>query len=133
MEKIFVTDDKEVIAAFYKLCKGEVEDIEEALSIEFPFEDGSYHSDYDFTNLSEDKYNELAEKEKQVIDTSGDKFRKCENDLGYLSDSYIGFPEHYPALLVAVFEKSFDRTGDCETRIAEYVYLSDFNGGKNGI
>ena len=64
---------------------------------------------------------------------AGDKFRKCENDLDYLSDSYVGFPEHYPALLVTAFEKSFDRTGNCEIRIAEYVYLSDFNGGKNGI
>lgn len=38
-------------------------------------------------------------------------------------------PEMYPAMVVYVFEKSFDRCGDTETQLCEYVYLSEFTDG----
>jgi len=79
--------------------------IEEFLGIEFAFEDGTWFSWDDVDSVDEDqpiRYDLWKHREETSL------------------------PEQYPCLVVYSFTDSFDRLGNYEIYMFEYVYLTDF-------
>ena len=102
--KIFVTSDQEMIDLW---ADEDVYHVEETLGIEFPFADGTYHSDVNFTETPEFD-------ENQPVDRT--KFRR-------LPDCKL--PESYPCCVVRFYENTFDRMGSIKIDLFEIVYPED--------
>ncbi len=103
MQKILVRNEKEFLALFKDW---EFTEVEKFLDIEFPFADGTYHSD-DAEDMDED----------QPVDYKSGKHRKNEDAC---------FPQHYPAVVLMIHDKDYDRHGTIEVQVLEFVYRKDF-------
>ncbi len=102
MNKTLVQSDMEVVELLLDSSGDDFHWVENQLGIEFPFMDGTFQSD---DNCDE----------TQNVDT--ESYRVTDPGM---------FPESYPCVVVHTFEKSFDRTGQVEISLFEFVYLTDF-------
>lgn len=108
MIKKLVHSSQELIDYLLKDLYFEVHEVESVLGVEFPFENGSYHSSF---------FEGEAVDESQKVDTSN--FRVAEND--YMT----GLPKQFPA--VVVIEKFGNGRGDDFNYLEMmYIYQSDF-------
>lgn len=103
MEKVLVNSESEFMKIF---SDWDTQDIEHFLGIEFPYEDGTFQSDY----WKGQKINE----DQEVVTSS---YRKEEDSL---------FPEEYPCVVIHWFENTFDRFGNVTFKVMEFVYQKDF-------
>jgi hypothetical protein len=113
MKRKVVRSESEVVKLTTKLLRKQgsaVEEIEQTLGVEFPFKDGTYHSEMD--QQPEDK---VVEWESQDVDF--DKYRKVKEGF---------FPKTYPAVMLWCVENDFDRFGPVNFRMFEFVELTDF-------
>lgn len=112
MNKTLIKSEKDYVNFFVDFVDNDIdmsfEAIESLLGIEFAFEDGNFPNDI---------FNDIEINEDQDIDTG--VYRKREDCL---------FPEHYPCVMVYHIENEWDRFGDVEFRMFEFVYLQDFKG-----
>jgi hypothetical protein len=106
MEKKLLRSEKDLIEFFLK----ELGDLimEEVLKIEFPFEDGSYHSEPP-DNIEDEEYDAW-----EVQPTRTDKFRTTE---------YSMVPEQYPCVVVFSY---LEYSNHNIHYMIEYVYPKDF-------
>lgn len=97
-------------ASIRLISNDSVEDMEHELGIIFADMNGKYEPTvFHREDESEDfDYDEVNYSQYKVIEPG------C-------------LPEKYPCLIVHFFEKGFDRFGNVEHRIFEYVYQDDFN------
>jgi hypothetical protein len=112
--KFLVSSEQEFIKLFDGVS--DVEDVERFIGAEFPYADGTYASDLDDMELTDE---ELDEIESQDIDRT--QYRK--------NDDWAG-PEQYPAVCLIHYADDFDRIGNVRFRLLECVYLSDFKAEK---
>lgn len=101
MKKYLVNSEKECVSLFKSFVDAEI-----FLNIEFAFVDGTYQSDIG-KNPSID--------ESQDIDIK--VYRKNKDSI---------FPEEYPCLVILENEKDFDRQGEFQIQIFDFVYQKDF-------
>ena len=111
MEKKLLRSEKDLIKFFLQEL-GDFNIVENVLDIEFPFEDGTYHSNPPKSiQDSDDEYEQWEAQE-----TRTDVFKASD-------DAQI--PEQYPCI---VLFSSVDDGGSYGFNIIEYVYLKDFEG-----
>ncbi len=108
--KFLVSSEQEFIKLFDGVS--DVEDVERFIGAEFAYADGTYASDLDDMELTDE---ELDEIESQDIDRT--QYRK--------NAGWVG-PEEYPAVCLINYSDDFDRVGNVRFRMLECVYLSDF-------
>lgn len=114
MQKNLVTNEAEYVKLFEKLVELEeleIHDVERLLGIEFAYADGTYQSDFKFSEANGIQ----SDNEDQDVDLK--RYR-------IVSDG--GFPEQYPCCVVMHIENTFDRYGNVALEFIEFVYLSDF-------
>lgn len=109
MKKILLTSEKQYVEFVIKeFNKHSAEKVEEFLGCCFAFSDGQFMYNDD---------GELNLKANDRLDVDFDNYRKNEDN---------NFPESYPCLMVYTFEKDYDRCGNYEIEIFEFVYPEDF-------
>lgn len=109
MNKILINSEKEYVD-FFKSSFEAIEEIQSLLGVEFPYADGTYHSDW---------VKGIEINEDQDIDES--IYRKFDDSI---------FPESYPCIMVYLFDNEFDMFGKVKFRLFNFVYLSDFKDRK---
>lgn len=108
MNKTLFNSSAEVVKFFCKTFEDDYEKIENLLGIEFAYEDGTYRSDYSIDELTEEI------EDQELSDTWRDTYRS-------------EIPAFFPTLMVHLFEDGFDRVGNFEICLFEFVQLSDFS------
>lgn len=110
MDKALLSSEKQYVEFIIKeFEKQGVEKIEEFLGCCFAFSDGQFAYNDD---------GELNLKANDELDVDFDNYRKNEDN---------NFPTSYPCLMAYKFENRFDRCGDFEIEIFEFVYPADFD------
>lgn len=108
--KIFLQSDEELLKIW---SEKDISYTEQILGIEFPFIDGTYHSDVDFSVTPDFD-------ESQPVDRS--KFRKLPE---------CRMPKSYPCIMVRFHEDTVDRLGSITLDFFDFVYPEDMQ--KNSL
>jgi hypothetical protein len=110
MKKLLVTNPQQIVDLIFDACNS-VEDCEYELGIDFAYESDPnvFKADFNFPCKDEDPY--------EGEDVNQNVWRKREDCI---------LPKTYPVLMVYYIEDGFDRFGDVEIRLYEFVTLEDF-------
>lgn len=113
MKKLLLTFEKQYVDFIVEnFSKTNIEHIEEFLGCTFAYSDGQF---------IKDENGDLNTNANESLPIDCNNYRKYEDN---------NFPESYPCVMLYHFEKTFDRIGDVEFEICEFVYPKDFEPQK---